>query len=194
MYTQKTHINRTEEGSCSEAACRAIVGDLDAKRPKMADAPDDLRCPISLELMRDPVRTVDGHCYERESIVTWFAEHEGQDDRLLPPTMLENRAEPLADITTKDAFDVQLSIERWEKARKEGLFGMARLPDTSITFTEQKLGHGTSAEVFSGTYKFGKQTKRAALKVYRGTKDENMLTNANLKQIMKEVEVSDLCT
>ncbi|KAF8016595.1 hypothetical protein BT93_H1959 [Corymbia citriodora subsp. variegata] len=34
--------------------------------------PDDLRCPISLELMVDPVTTVTGHTYDRASIVKWF--------------------------------------------------------------------------------------------------------------------------
>ncbi|XP_030517015.2 U-box domain-containing protein 19-like [Rhodamnia argentea] len=34
--------------------------------------PDDFRCPISLELMVDPVTTVTGHTYDRASIVKWF--------------------------------------------------------------------------------------------------------------------------
>ncbi|KAI6694801.1 hypothetical protein NL676_022511 [Syzygium grande] len=34
--------------------------------------PDDFRCPISLELMVDPVTTVTGHTYDRASIVRWF--------------------------------------------------------------------------------------------------------------------------
>jgi hypothetical protein len=32
----------------------------------------DLRCPISLELMEDPVIALDGHTYEREAIEKWF--------------------------------------------------------------------------------------------------------------------------
>jgi hypothetical protein len=32
----------------------------------------DLRCPISLELMQDPVIALDGHTYEREAIEKWF--------------------------------------------------------------------------------------------------------------------------
>ncbi|CAN0924025.1 U-box domain-containing protein 19 [Linum grandiflorum] len=33
---------------------------------------DDFRCPISLELMRDPVTIATGHTYDRCSIVKWF--------------------------------------------------------------------------------------------------------------------------
>ena len=32
----------------------------------------DLRCPISLEVMRDPVIAADGHSYERASIEQWL--------------------------------------------------------------------------------------------------------------------------
>lgn len=38
------------------------------------EPPDELMCPISLELMTDPVSTVDGHVYERSEILEWFAQ------------------------------------------------------------------------------------------------------------------------
>ncbi|KAL1317196.1 hypothetical protein HN51_069300 [Arachis hypogaea] len=34
--------------------------------------PDDFRCPISLELMSDPVTIETGHTYDRSSILKWF--------------------------------------------------------------------------------------------------------------------------
>ena len=37
------------------------------------EPPDPFFCPISYELMRDPVSTADGHTYEREAIEQWFA-------------------------------------------------------------------------------------------------------------------------
>lgn len=46
------------------------------------DAPPAFFCPISMELMRDPVSTADGHCYERASIERWFA----QGSRTSPKT------------------------------------------------------------------------------------------------------------
>ena len=36
------------------------------------DIPDGFICPITTELMTDPVVAADGHTYERSSIETWF--------------------------------------------------------------------------------------------------------------------------
>ena len=36
---------------------------------------DELICPITLELFRDPVRAKDGRVYEREAIVRWISQH-----------------------------------------------------------------------------------------------------------------------
>ena len=35
--------------------------------------PPSFECPISFEVMRDPVSTVDGHTFERTEIEAWFA-------------------------------------------------------------------------------------------------------------------------
>jgi hypothetical protein len=37
--------------------------------------PEDLLCPISRELMSDPVLAADGHAYERVHIEEWLAHH-----------------------------------------------------------------------------------------------------------------------
>ncbi|CAF0968915.1 unnamed protein product [Adineta ricciae] len=36
---------------------------------------EDLVCPITLEVFRDPVVAQDGHAYEREAITKWILEH-----------------------------------------------------------------------------------------------------------------------
>ena len=36
---------------------------------------DELVCPITLELFRDPVRAKDGHVYERQAITRWILQH-----------------------------------------------------------------------------------------------------------------------
>ena len=41
--------------------------------PEATTAPDALCCPISMEIMRDPVIAADGHTYERVEIESWFA-------------------------------------------------------------------------------------------------------------------------
>lgn len=39
----------------------------------MQAAPDEFRCPISFDVMRDPVLADDGHTYERSEITRWLA-------------------------------------------------------------------------------------------------------------------------
>ncbi|KAH8046496.1 hypothetical protein JL720_16357 [Aureococcus anophagefferens] len=55
------------------AAIRAsrVAGPAAAAAP--GDAPEDLLCPITHELFRDPVFLADGHAYERSAIERWFA-------------------------------------------------------------------------------------------------------------------------
>ena len=36
---------------------------------------DELTCPITFQLFRDPVKAPDGHVYEREAITTWILLH-----------------------------------------------------------------------------------------------------------------------
>ncbi|XP_059649011.1 U-box domain-containing protein 19-like [Cornus florida] len=64
--------------------CRAvsfdIVGDITGRRSTSRRSgnvvsglnPDDLRCPISLEYMTEPVTIETGHTYDRSSILQWF--------------------------------------------------------------------------------------------------------------------------
>ena len=40
--------------------------------PFLPEPPDEFVCPISQELMVDPVLASDGHAYERASIERWF--------------------------------------------------------------------------------------------------------------------------
>ncbi|CDP00177.1 unnamed protein product [Coffea canephora] len=57
-YVDKVTSKRTDNlGSCDTVRC------LNA---------DDFRCPITLELMSDPVTIATGHTYERSSILKWF--------------------------------------------------------------------------------------------------------------------------
>ena len=39
-------------------------------------APSAFECPISGELMVDPVTCADGHTYERSQIATWLRSHD----------------------------------------------------------------------------------------------------------------------
>lgn len=46
-----------------------------AEQRRIYGLKQDLRCPITLDVMRDPVLASDGHSYEREAIERWFAGH-----------------------------------------------------------------------------------------------------------------------
>ncbi|EKX44918.1 hypothetical protein GUITHDRAFT_62234, partial [Guillardia theta CCMP2712] len=50
-----------------------------SKRPMMANNGKALPaffCPVTNEIMRDPVCTSDGKTYEREAIETWLKNHD----------------------------------------------------------------------------------------------------------------------
>ena len=72
------------------------------------DPPDSFYCPISLELMRDPVCSTDGHTYDRKSIDSWF-KNQG-DDYTSPSSGLKITSELISNLALK------ASIEEHEEA------------------------------------------------------------------------------
>ena len=65
--------------SCSRKHHRADLRNLskfeDAQTSMDSSAPPSFLCPISQEIMRDPVTCADGHSYERASIERWLDTH-----------------------------------------------------------------------------------------------------------------------
>ena len=41
--------------------------------PRDDDVPEEFLCPITFEMMTDPVIAADGHTYERRAIEAWFS-------------------------------------------------------------------------------------------------------------------------
>ena len=56
---------RFAEGASSPAA--------EAPPERDEEPPDDFVCPITTEVMSDPVMAADGHAYERSAIERWLA-------------------------------------------------------------------------------------------------------------------------
>lgn len=56
--TSSQDIKQQQQSSCSQ--------------PMSSNIPDDFRCPISLDLMKDPVIVASGHTYDRHSIAQWI--------------------------------------------------------------------------------------------------------------------------
>ena len=52
--------------------------------PAGVHIPDEFKCPISMELMSDPVTCVDGHSYERAAITTWLETNDTSPRTNLP--------------------------------------------------------------------------------------------------------------
>ena len=47
-----------------------------ASAVKDVEPPEHFVCPISSDLMVDPVMCADGHCYDRACIEAWLADHD----------------------------------------------------------------------------------------------------------------------
>lgn len=72
--------------------------------------PQSFLCPISQEIMNEPVVTEDGHVYDKQSIQEWFR----RGNRTSPMTGL-----PLASIALLDEAPLKRAIDDYLKARPE---------------------------------------------------------------------------
>ena len=146
------------------------------------DALPSFFCPISMELMHDPVTTVDGHCYERTNIVNWFVEHEEQADWMNPPTCdwMGDRTVALTDPTTTDNMALRQAIEDWgvkhcKVLQRAKLTPVLSSPPHSASDTFSRatqVGVGSFKEVHRATLRLPggtKQTDVAVLKVRTGS-------------------------
>lgn len=73
-----------------------------------SDAPDEFLCPISREVMRDPVIAADGYSYERESIEGWI---KGKT-KTSPMTNL-----PLLTTLLTPNRSLKMAITRWQSSQ-----------------------------------------------------------------------------
>lgn len=73
--SEEQHVNEA-----SDAPPLAAMSDEEEMVSKQGglddDIPDEFICPITCELMIDPVMTVDGHTYERKAISEWLETHD----------------------------------------------------------------------------------------------------------------------
>jgi hypothetical protein len=76
----------------------------DITRSESVDTvPPDFKCPITLEIMEDPVMTSDGHSYERNAIEMWF-----RTQATSPRT-----GQPLSSKVLIPNMALRMSIEEW---------------------------------------------------------------------------------
>lgn len=98
------------------------------EKPGSPIVPNDFRCPISLELMKDPVIVATGQTYERASIERWLEGH-----RTCPKTRLV-----LAHTVLTPNYVLRSLIEQWceangiEVPRKACVSGAGKLNSTDL--------------------------------------------------------------
>ena len=63
---------RAGESNTSVGGASAVAGEPVAPAP----VPPQYLCPITGELMEDPVTTADGHAYERAALAQWLQAHD----------------------------------------------------------------------------------------------------------------------
>jgi len=71
-----THTDADEDASVASLAASVACSALDEQSVGGEDTPSALICPLTGELMRDPVATVDGQVYDRQAIATWLETHD----------------------------------------------------------------------------------------------------------------------
>ena len=61
----------------STASAQSVpAGSANEPNQALISPPSAYICPITADVMRDPVSTIDGYCYEREAIEKWFSCHD----------------------------------------------------------------------------------------------------------------------
>ena len=112
-------------GFLTKARNTALMSSRDAD----CDVPPSFFCPISMELMRDPVLTTDGLCYDRANIEQWFARGHRTSPlsgaSLASTTLLSNNA-------------LRHAIEHREKKHSKVLQRATLTPVMSWTYVEEK--------------------------------------------------------
>ena len=103
-------IDMTEQ---AKEAMEPVPTDSSMRSPVPASSPeppDEFMCPITTELMTDPVLATDGHTYERSAIERWFATGK---------TSSPKTGEPLEVTAVFPNHSVRSMIRDWEEVRRQ---------------------------------------------------------------------------
>ena len=99
--------------------------------------PSEFLCPLTKEVLRDPVSCADGYVYERDAIERWIHCHATS-----PVTH-----EPLSDVNLRPVQPLKQRIEKHLKS----LF--KDIPRSDLEIEGTVAAHGAYKEMFRGTYK-----------------------------------------
>ncbi|XP_070694025.1 WD repeat, SAM and U-box domain-containing protein 1-like isoform X2 [Pempheris klunzingeri] len=103
----------TELGIESVGLRRRLLRKIEALKAEQSgsEAPDEFLCPITRELMKDPVIAADGYSYERESIESWIR----GKNKSSPMTNL-----PLQTLLLTPNRSLKMAIARWKSSQFDG--------------------------------------------------------------------------
>eukprot|EP00038_Savillea_parva_P019814 m.29034 g.29034 ORF g.29034 m.29034 type:complete len:908 (+) comp4566_c0_seq1:234-2957(+) len=156
--------NGVDQNAADGAASAAGAAGSAVRHP--AECPPSFKCPVTQEVMRDPVCTCDGHTFERQSIEQWLISH---DTSPLTGLRLESRT-LLPNVALRCAIEEYFS-------------GFAKQNANQIEFHEIELVNeiavARSKAVYEGLWR-GKEV--AVLKVAKGTCDMEVSALARLSK------------
>lgn len=145
--------------------------------------PYHFRCPISLELMSDPVTVCTGQTYDRSSIESWVA----TGNTTCPVTRV-----PLADFTLIPNHTLRRLIQEWCVANRS--FGVQRIP-TPKQPAEPLLVRSLLNQASSGSAPFS--VRVSALRRLRGLardsdKNRSVIAASDARGILLSVVFADV--
>lgn len=142
--------------------------------------PYHFRCPISLELMRDPVTVATGQTYDRSSIEAWVA----TGNTTCPVTRL-----PLSDFTLIPNHTLRRLIQDWCVANRS--YGVERIP-TPKQPADPALVRSLLAQASSRS----STSRLSALRRLKGLardsdKNRSLISSLNARQILLDIVFSN---
>lgn len=145
--------------------------------------PYHFRCPISLELMCDPVTVCTGQTYDRSSIESWVA----TGNTTCPVTRV-----PLSDFTLIPNHTLRRLIQEWCVANRS--FGVERIP-TPKQPAEPNLVRTLLNQASSGSAPFS--VRVSALRRLRGLardsdKNRSLIAAHNAREILLSIVFADV--
>ena len=112
LFEQGLNAQNRDKANNELKALDEVKNELDkyGEPPTMAQPPDDLLCPISREVMKDPVLAADGHVFDREWIQRHIEKERGQGPVLSPMTNL-----PLEDLILRPCHPIRSRCKEWHE-------------------------------------------------------------------------------
>lgn len=161
--------------------------------------PQEFRCPLSTQVMQDPVVISNGHCFEREYIKKWFAD--GNDT--CPKTK-----EKLSNLTLIPNHCIKALIESWleqhvdpytemfNRVRKPGKVSKKSAPSEIKSVEVEDRGCSeenpecSSSGVVPSEDKFEKLENFLSMLVKGGSVKENQIVVEKIRFLLKDDEES----